>query len=238
MSQPQQRSEHAEPTMPISPKELSARDRAWEKDDARTTCSLCGDRFNLVNRKHHCRLCGSLICASCSVFITIDPSASPTAKRVCRDCSDLHQHAPDHQHHHQQNLHRLSHPPAPIENNTQTRHLKSSSVRVFENNRWEPRILELRGDEIRVSSDTLPATRMLFRQRVIKIKGSELRTRLTEDDAIAAEKHEKDAHFFTVLPPDGTPALFIAVDSVSELNNWVFHICEASNEIHEELTQQ
>ena len=29
-------------------------------------CLLCHQLFTLFNRKHHCRLCGILICANCS----------------------------------------------------------------------------------------------------------------------------------------------------------------------------
>eukprot|EP00301_Raphidiophrys_heterophryoidea_P013628 c21091_g1_i1.p1 GENE.c21091_g1_i1~~c21091_g1_i1.p1 ORF type:complete len:219 (-),score=31.52 c21091_g1_i1:119-775(-) len=204
------------------PKELTSRDRTWEKDDARTTCSLCGDLFNVINRKHHCRLCGSLICASCSAFMSFDhrsTSLLTRAKRVCRDCSDLYQHTP---HHH-----------SPIASHSQTIPHKSSSVRVYENNHWEPRFLELRGDELQVSASNKGSPAISSCQhRVVNISGSELRTHLTNEKIIIeSEKCARGAHFFAVLPCDSSPPLFVAVDTNSELNDWVLHICEASNDI-------
>jgi hypothetical protein len=39
---------------------------AWAPDTSRTTCSICGDAFTFVNRRHHCRCCGQLVCGACS----------------------------------------------------------------------------------------------------------------------------------------------------------------------------
>jgi rabenosyn-5 len=45
------------------------------------TCSFCNTQFTVLNRKHHCRLCGQILCQSCSLFIdTI---------RTCSSCSYL-----------------------------------------------------------------------------------------------------------------------------------------------------
>lgn len=38
----------------------------WVPDDSVTECSACGDAFNLVRRKHHCRACGKIFCSKCS----------------------------------------------------------------------------------------------------------------------------------------------------------------------------
>ena len=39
----------------------------WKKDTERTHCPLCNTKFNLINRRHHCRKCGELCCNDCSL---------------------------------------------------------------------------------------------------------------------------------------------------------------------------
>lgn len=39
---------------------------SWVPDRSQVLCIRCGNRFNPLNRRHHCRLCGSLICGVCS----------------------------------------------------------------------------------------------------------------------------------------------------------------------------
>ncbi|KAJ6547038.1 FYVE zinc finger-domain-containing protein [Mycena capillaripes] len=56
----------------------------WQEDSSVTKCPLCTTNFHpLTNRKHHCRLCGLIICALpikrpqrpqlCSVLFVVDP---------------------------------------------------------------------------------------------------------------------------------------------------------------------
>lgn len=44
----------------------------WARDEDVPLCPSCGKYFNmmLLRRKHHCRLCGSIMCQTCSMFIT------------------------------------------------------------------------------------------------------------------------------------------------------------------------
>ncbi|KAJ2812384.1 carboxypeptidase Y-deficient [Coemansia furcata] len=59
---------------------VAAEQRAvpWEADDARDACPLCARRFGrLAVRRHHCRLCGRLVCGSCT-------DGTP---RTCGDCA-------------------------------------------------------------------------------------------------------------------------------------------------------
>lgn len=44
----------------------------WVPDDARIACSVCSRKFHfLKRRRHHCRLCGELVCKTCYVFRTV-----------------------------------------------------------------------------------------------------------------------------------------------------------------------
>jgi len=38
----------------------------WKLDDASNICDLCSRQFGVLNRRHHCRLCGALVCDPCS----------------------------------------------------------------------------------------------------------------------------------------------------------------------------
>uniref|UniRef100_A0A914UUN0 FYVE-type domain-containing protein n=1 Tax=Plectus sambesii TaxID=2011161 RepID=A0A914UUN0_9BILA len=42
----------------------------WASDSDASHCRVCGGKFSLARRKHHCRLCGKVICHSCSQFLT------------------------------------------------------------------------------------------------------------------------------------------------------------------------
>ena len=56
----------------------------WQPDIEVSDCPICGHRFNFWYRKHHCRKCGRVVCASCSPhritiprqFIVHPPSGS------------------------------------------------------------------------------------------------------------------------------------------------------------------
>ena len=43
----------------------------WTKDDDEKTCRECRRKFGVQRRKHHCRLCGYIICKQCSHFMTL-----------------------------------------------------------------------------------------------------------------------------------------------------------------------
>ena len=49
----------------------------WITDNAYNNCMLCQLPFSFNWRRHHCRLCGSLLCEACC------PEAEP---RVCIIC--------------------------------------------------------------------------------------------------------------------------------------------------------
>ncbi|GAA5980401.1 hypothetical protein JCM10908_001642 [Rhodotorula pacifica] len=46
----------------------------WEPDHATNACRRCDKHFSLLNRRHHCRRCGLVVCASCSPHMDqLDP---------------------------------------------------------------------------------------------------------------------------------------------------------------------
>jgi len=44
----------------------------WTDDSMVTLCPDCHKPFGMLRRKHHCRLCGTIICADCSLGLELD----------------------------------------------------------------------------------------------------------------------------------------------------------------------
>lgn len=40
----------------------------WVPDDTHDSCMQCDQKFSLLKRRHHCRCCGELLCATCCSF--------------------------------------------------------------------------------------------------------------------------------------------------------------------------
>ncbi|TYZ60131.1 hypothetical protein PybrP1_005878 [[Pythium] brassicae (nom. inval.)] len=64
------------------------RNTRWVRNTERAECVVCYRRFHqLTRRRHHCRLCGDVICRDCSVYKDADlPTIGPTVLRVCKLC--------------------------------------------------------------------------------------------------------------------------------------------------------
>ncbi|CAG9114882.1 unnamed protein product [Plutella xylostella] len=93
--EPSQRKQHEQEVVP------------WLDGGLVKLCPNCAKAFNLTRRKHHCRLCGSILCHDCSMFLDlniarsmVDPSvAAPSAPehevteknglRLCEHCYNL-----------------------------------------------------------------------------------------------------------------------------------------------------
>ncbi|KAI4902776.1 hypothetical protein NFI96_011151 [Prochilodus magdalenae] len=43
----------------------------WVNDQDVPFCPDCGGKFNIRNRRHHCRLCGSIMCRKCMEFVPL-----------------------------------------------------------------------------------------------------------------------------------------------------------------------
>ncbi|XP_068197329.1 rabenosyn-5 [Antennarius striatus] len=50
---------------------------SWVNDSDVPFCPDCGNKFNMRNRRHHCRLCGSIMCRRCMEFVLL-----PTAQKL------------------------------------------------------------------------------------------------------------------------------------------------------------
>ena len=61
----------------------------WIPDENRDRCALCKIQFSMFSRRHHCRLCGDIYCASCSNFTAIVPFLHNDHRPV-RHCSVCH----------------------------------------------------------------------------------------------------------------------------------------------------
>lgn len=62
----------------------------WVIDDDILHCMECQAEFNFLNRRHHCRACGNIICSNCSPYkATIPTLDEPNGSRVCNNCFGL-----------------------------------------------------------------------------------------------------------------------------------------------------
>ncbi|PAV61114.1 hypothetical protein WR25_27274 [Diploscapter pachys] len=67
---------------------LPLTDAKWEEDANVHDCRGCQEKFTVSRRKHHCRYCGSIFCATCSEGRVKLPS-NPKPARVCDTCFSL-----------------------------------------------------------------------------------------------------------------------------------------------------
>lgn len=64
---------------PVKRKEFEREIVPWLDDAEAQVCPLCAARFGLTRRRHHCRLCGKVLCHSCSKFLSFDTARSLTS---------------------------------------------------------------------------------------------------------------------------------------------------------------
>uniref|UniRef100_A0A2P2I4E4 Pleckstrin homology domain-containing family F member 2-like n=1 Tax=Hirondellea gigas TaxID=1518452 RepID=A0A2P2I4E4_9CRUS len=61
----------------------------WVPDDAAATCQHCQRvQFNVIQRRHHCRKCGRVVCGQCSNKKILLPHQSSKPLRCCLACYD------------------------------------------------------------------------------------------------------------------------------------------------------
>uniref|UniRef100_A0A914QFM6 FYVE-type domain-containing protein n=1 Tax=Panagrolaimus davidi TaxID=227884 RepID=A0A914QFM6_9BILA len=61
----------------------------WIPDQDCVNCMLCSSRFTVINRRHHCRCCGRVLCSSCCNLKKALPYIEDPEKKqkVCEPCS-------------------------------------------------------------------------------------------------------------------------------------------------------
>uniref|UniRef100_M4B2L1 FYVE-type domain-containing protein n=1 Tax=Hyaloperonospora arabidopsidis (strain Emoy2) TaxID=559515 RepID=M4B2L1_HYAAE len=61
----------------------------WVRNAERLQCAVCCRRFHqFTRRRHHCRLCGEVICRRCSVQKDLNlPTSGPAMLRICTRCN-------------------------------------------------------------------------------------------------------------------------------------------------------
>ncbi|CAO3665516.1 unnamed protein product [Umbelopsis ramanniana] len=72
---------------------------SWDDDRSVLNCPLCNKAFTITNRRHHCRLCGRIVCSNqtCSSMIPLflDMSSDSVDQppvgetRACKDCKRM-----------------------------------------------------------------------------------------------------------------------------------------------------
>uniref|UniRef100_A0A8B9XNH9 FYVE, RhoGEF and PH domain containing 3 n=1 Tax=Bos mutus grunniens TaxID=30521 RepID=A0A8B9XNH9_BOSMU len=71
------------PLLPAGVSEPRRGSSKTRRDKEKQGCSSCGETFNsITKRKHHCKLCGAVICGKCSEF----KAENGRQSRVCKEC--------------------------------------------------------------------------------------------------------------------------------------------------------
>jgi hypothetical protein len=60
----------------------------WIPDDLAPACMNCGAKFSLLNRRHHCRYGGEVVCSKCFKDQTVIPGLGAKKQSVCPVCAD------------------------------------------------------------------------------------------------------------------------------------------------------
>lgn len=69
------------------PNALDYRYVGWVFDDDVENCMICGADFTFFRRRHHCRVCGNIICSSCSTgTVRIKEIHEFDKVRACDSC--------------------------------------------------------------------------------------------------------------------------------------------------------
>jgi len=62
---------------------------SWIPDDMNPNCIICKSSFTFLNRRHHCRLCGKVVCDNCSKhreMLAVWDAEQYVLSRICDTC--------------------------------------------------------------------------------------------------------------------------------------------------------
>jgi len=63
----------------------------WIPDSQATNCDSCYKPFTIINRKHHCRLCGKIFCNNCSKKTITRLDNEKVTVRLCNNCNSINE---------------------------------------------------------------------------------------------------------------------------------------------------
>jgi len=69
--------------------ESSAYQVGWVLNSETDRCLCCQNKFSLLRRRHHCRMCGDIVCNDCSQFRAIVDGLGPFLQRICIECHEI-----------------------------------------------------------------------------------------------------------------------------------------------------
>ena len=64
--------------------------RFYQDDTSISQCMRCSVKFGILERKHHCRLCGEVVCANCSPHTAVLPNLGIRHTRRATCCNHAH----------------------------------------------------------------------------------------------------------------------------------------------------
>ena len=68
------------------PQQFSSEPVRWTPDDATNFCEYCHSEFTWYRWRHHCRMCGRLVCHDCSRYKDYVVGYSDNKVRTCQEC--------------------------------------------------------------------------------------------------------------------------------------------------------
>ncbi|KAI4719314.1 hypothetical protein E4T48_04435 [Aureobasidium sp. EXF-10727] len=87
--QPLDPSDKKSTTIPAHLKRRVISKEFWMKDENARDCFYCGDPFSTFRRKHHCRTCGQIFDAKCTVTVQGKPFGQSGTLRLCKPCDAM-----------------------------------------------------------------------------------------------------------------------------------------------------
>ena len=61
----------------------------WMRDENAKACFNCGDNFTAFRRKHHCRTCGQIYDAKCTILMPGNMFGQEGRLRICKTCENI-----------------------------------------------------------------------------------------------------------------------------------------------------